>query len=375
VGSEWNNTFCLARDRYGFLSPQIGNMENVETYESFEKGVEHLSYIFRVQPRIIAHDLHPGYFSTQYARRSTLTAHRVEVQHHHAHIASCMADNGLDDRRLIGLVFDGTGYGTDGTLWGGETLLASYSDFERFAYLEPLPLPGGDSALRTPWRLAVGYAHVLGLDIDNLPFLRTIDKQSIQTTTQQVNANLNPALSSSMACLFDAVASLIGVQNEATYESQAAIEMEVLAKPFVSSAVPYPYSIVTVENGKIIHLVELLSAVIGDVRGGEAMGLIAARFHRTVAEMALDVCRQARWSTGLNEVALSGCLWQNQTLLDLVRDGLRRDGFVVYFHFQVPANDGGLALGQAVVANHLLGKLEFAADRTDNRPTDPTGIK
>jgi hydrogenase maturation protein HypF len=221
----------------------------------------------------------------------------------------------------------------------------------------------------------VGYAHVLGLDIDNLPFLRTIDKQSIQTTTQQVNANLNPALSSSMACLFDAVASLIGVQNEATYESQAAIEMEVLAKPFVSSAVPYPYSIVTVENGKIIHLVELLSAVIGDVRGGEAMGLIAARFHRTVAEMALDVCRQARWSTGLNEVALSGCLWQNQTLLDLVRDGLRRDGFVVYFHFQVPANDGGLALGQAVVANHLLGKREFAADRTDNRPTDPSGIK
>ena len=356
VGSEWNNTFCLARDQYAFLSQHIGNMENVETYESFEQGVEHLSHLFRVQPQIIAHDVHPSYFSTQYARRSGLPARRVEVQHHHAHIVSCMADNGLEDRRLIGLAFDGTGYGTDGALWGGEVLLASYSDFERFAHLENLPLPGGDSAIRTPWRMAIGYAHTLGLEVDDLPFIRKIDTQSLQSARRQVDSLLNSPLNSSMSCLFDAVASLIGVQNDATYATQAAIEMEVLSKPFVSSVVSYPFVIEETEKDTVIRLKELLSSVIREVRSGESRGKTAARFHKTVAEMALDACKRARQSTGLNEVALSGCLWQNQTLLDLVRDGLARDGFVVYFHRQVPANDGGLALGQAVVANHVIAK-------------------
>lgn len=365
VGSEWNNTFCLARDRYAFLSHHIGNMENVETYESFERGVEHLSHIFRVHPQIIAHDLHTNYFSTQYARRSTLAARRVGVQHHHAHIASCMVDNGLSDRRLIGLAFDGTGYGTDGALWGGEVLLASYSDFERFAHLEGLPLPGGDSAIRTPWRVAVGYAHALGLEIDDLPFVQKVAKQSLQATRRQVEGQLNSPLNSSMACLFDAVASLIGVQNDATYQSQAAIELEVLSKPFVPLAAPLPYDIELTEAGRVIHLKELFSAIIHDVRSGESTGMVAARFHKTVAEVALDVCRQARQTTGLDEVALSGCMWQNQILLDLVRDGLIRDGFVVYFHRQVPANDGGLALGQAVIANNVIANNDQSERRSN----------
>ena len=373
VGSEWNNTFCLARDRYAFLSHHIGNMENVETYESFERGVKHLSHIFRIQPQIIAHDSHPGYFSTQYARRSTLAARRIEVQHHHAHIASCMADNDLEDRRLIGLAFDGMGYGTDGTQWGGEALLASYANFERFAHLETLPLPGGDSAIRTPWQIAVGYAHALGLEIDELPCLSRIDKHSLQTTRQQVEHQLNSPLNSSMVCLFDAVACLIGVQDKVTYESQAIMEMAVLAKPFVSSAAPYPYDIEVAEDGRVIRLKELLSAIIRDVRAAESIGLIAARFHKSAAEMALDMCRQARQSPGLNEVALSGCMWQNPILLDLVRDGLIRDGFVVYFHRQVPTNDGGLALGQAAIANHLQNMPDapsgLAPVQTDDRPS------
>ncbi len=180
VGSEFQNAFCLAGDQVAFLSHHIGNMENVQTYESFEQSVEHLARVYDIQPELIAHDLNPNYFSTQYVRRSALLARRVEVQHHHAHIASCMADNGLDDRRLIGLSFDGTGYGTDGALWGGEVLLASYSDFERFAHLEYLPLPGGEFASRAPWRIAVAYAKALGLEIDGLPFLQHVDSQTLQ---------------------------------------------------------------------------------------------------------------------------------------------------------------------------------------------------
>jgi hydrogenase maturation protein HypF len=351
VGGELKNTFCLARDHYAFLSHHIGDMENAETYESFEQGVQQLSHIFRVEPQVIAFDLHPNYFTTHYAQK--LNIPKIAIQHHHAHIAACMADNGLDDRHLIGLAFDGTGYGTDGAIWGGEVLLASYADFERFAHLEYLPLPGADSAIRHPWRIAVGYAHALGIEIDDLPFLQNIDKQAVEITRQQVDKKLNTPLTSSMGRLFDAVASLIGIRNDATYEAQAAIELEVLSKPFVSSAKLYPYSI-----GETIQLKELFNAIVQDVCKNKSTGMIGACFHKTIAEIAIDVCKNARTKTNLNEVSLSGGVWQNQILLNLVRDGLEREGFNVYFHKQVPTNDGGLALGQAVVANHVVARSE-----------------
>jgi hydrogenase maturation protein HypF len=351
VGGELKNTFCLARDRYAFLSHHIGDMENVETYESFERSVRQLSHIFRVEPEVIAHDLHPNYFTTQYARRSTFDVRRIAVQHHHAHIASCMADNGLEDRRLIGLAFDGTGYGTDGAIWGGEVLLASYLDFERFAHLQYLPLPGADSAIRHPWKIAVGYAHALGIEIDALPFLRKINPQSIDIVRQQVDKKLNTPRTSSMGRLFDAVASLIGIRNDVTYEAQAAIEMEVLSKPFVAVVKSYPYLMEQTENGMNISLGELFKAIIKSLHSNESVELIGARFHKTIAEIAVDICKRARAKTDLNEVALSGGVWQNRILLNLVRDGLEDEGFVVCFHKQVPTNDGGVALGQAVVAN------------------------
>jgi hydrogenase maturation protein HypF len=351
VGGELKNTFCLARDGYAFLSHHIGDMENAETYASFEQGVAHLSHIFRVQPELIAHDLHPNYFTTHYAKKQSIP--QIAVQHHHAHIASCMADNGLENRQVIGLSFDGTGYGTDGAIWGGEILLASYADFERIAHLEYLPLPGGDSAIRHPWRIALGYAHALGLDITDLPFLQNIYKQAITIVQQQVDKKLNAPLTSSMGRLFDAVASLSGVRSDVTYEAQAAIEMEVLSKPFIASAETYPcHSERSEESPLIIRVKDLFAAIIHDIRAGESVGMIGAKLHKTIAQISLDICNQARKRTGLNEVALSGGVWQNQILLDLVRDGLEKQGFVVYFHKQVPTNDGGLALGQAVIANH-----------------------
>jgi hydrogenase maturation protein HypF len=278
-----------------------------------------------------------------------------------------MADNGLDDRQVIGLSFDGTGYGTDGAIWGGEVLLASFADFERFGHLEYLPLSGGDSAIRSPWRIAVGYAHALGIEIDDLPFLQSADKQVLHILRQQIDKKINTVPTSSMGRLFDAVASLIGIRNEVTYEAQAAIEMEVLAKPFVAVAQPYPY--VIDENG-IIRLKDLLNVIVQEVRAKKSIEIIAARFHKTVADFAVAICKRGREARGLNEVALSGGVWQNQVLLDLVRDGLKRNEFVLYFHQQVPTNDGGLSLGQAVVANQIYGVQELAPATTDGKPSD-----
>jgi hydrogenase maturation protein HypF len=251
---------------------------------------------------------------------------------------------------VIGLAFDGTGYGTDGAIWGGEALIASYKAFERAAHLEYLPLPGGDTATRHPWRIAVGYASALGLDIDDLPFLRELDPKAIAIVRQQVHKQINAPLTSSMGRLFDAVACLAGVRTDVTYEAQAAMELEVLSRPYLPEARAFPFAL----DGANIRLGELLDAVVDSARRGEPAGGIGARFHKTVSAIALAVCQRVRERTGLDEVALSGGVWQNQVLLELASAALRGDGFVVYFHRQAPANDGGLALGQAAVANHLL---------------------
>jgi hydrogenase maturation protein HypF len=343
VGGELKNTFCLADGQQVFLSQHIGEMEDAATCAVFEQSVAHFSRLFRLQPELVAHDLHPNYFTTRYAHK--LDLQEIAVQHHHAHIAACMADNGLTERSLIGLAFDGTGYGTDGKIWGGEVLLVSYAGFERLAHLEYLPLPGGDAAIRHPWRIALGYAYTLDLDLDGLPFLLNIDKQAASVIKQQVDKRLNAPLTSSIGRLFDAVASLIGIRNHVSYEAQAAMELEVLSKPFIASAAAYPYTI-----DDIIQVKELFKAIIRDLRANEPVGLIGARFHQAIAWLAIDLCQQARDVTGLNEVALSGGVWQNQTLLQLVRQGLTEAGFTVYVHQQVPTNDGGVALGQAVVA-------------------------
>jgi len=353
VGGELKNTFCLTRDRYAFLSHHVGDMENAEVYESFEQGVEHLSRLFRIDPELIAYDMHPGYYTTRYAEKIT-DVPRVAVQHHHAHIAACMADNGLDDRQVIGLCFDGTGYGTDGKIWGGEVLVASYADFERVAHLEYLPLAGGEAATRNPWRIAVGYAEALGLRIDDLSFLEVLDTEAVDIVRQQVQKKLNAPETSSMGRLFDAVAALTGIRNEVTYEAQAAMELEVLSKSAVKEANPYPFEI---EN-EVIHLGELLKHVIEDVRRNESAELIGARFHHTICKMAVDVSQRVREKTHVNDVALSGGVWQNQVLLDLTRSALIKEDFVVYIHQLTPANDGGLALGQAVIANVIASEAK-----------------
>jgi hydrogenase maturation protein HypF len=358
VGGDLRNVFCLARARSAFLSQHVGNLENAETRESFERAVAHLMHLFQVRPTLIAHDLHPDYFTTQYAWRSTPEARHVAVQHHHAHIAACMADNGLEDRSIIGLAFDSAGYGPDGAIWGGDVLLASYAAFERLAHLEYLPLPGHDPAMHHPWRLALAYAHALGLDVDDLQFLQKFDQESLHAVKAQLDQNHNFPRTSSVKYLFDAVAGLMGLRHEVTYDAQAALELEALARPFASMVKSYPFFIEESKNGLIVRLQGLLAAVVKGLRSHESAEMVAARFHRTVADIAIGLCKYARTKTSLNEVGLSGDIWQNQILLDLVRAGLDHEGFTVYVHHQVPANDGGLALGQAVVAHHVIASSE-----------------
>lgn len=352
VGGELKNTFCLTREKYAFLSHHIGDMENAETYASFEQGVQHLSRLFRVTPEIIACDLHPGYFTTSWAEQNTHVS-LVHVQHHHAHIAACLADNGLPNEPVIGLAYDGTGYGPDGAIWGGEILIADYARYERLGHLEYLPLPGGDSAIRHPWRIAIGYAHALGLCLGRLPFLTYLDPQAVSVVRTQVERKLNAPLTSSLGRLFDAVAALAGVRLDVTYEAQAAIELEVLARPHADHAAAFPYTLHEQDGALVIGLQELLAAVVEAAANGQPASEIGARFHATVATFSLEVCRRIRERCGLTTVALSGGVWQNQLLLTLTRRLLLADGFRVYVHRQTPPNDGGLALGQAAVANFV----------------------
>jgi hydrogenase maturation protein HypF len=363
VGGELKNVFCLARGRYAFLSPHIGDMENAETLEAFEQAVERFERLFHTEPEIIAHDLHPGYLGTRWACEHAGSRPLVAVQHHHAHAAACMAENNLPgDRPAIALAFDGTGYGEDGATWGAEVLVADYRGFERALHLEYLPLPGGDAAVRKPWRIAVGFAARLGLPLDGLPFLRGIDPREVEVVRAQTDRNLNAPPVSSMGRLFDAVAALAGVpvfsaggRTEIDYEAQGAIELEELSRGAIRDSEEYPFRI----EGENIRLAELLEAVIRDVRAGLAAGTVGGRFHRTVRSIAVSAARAVRAERGIREVALSGGVWQNALLFEITTAALQEAGFEVYTHHHVPTNDGGLALGQAVIAsarsNHVSG--------------------
>jgi hydrogenase maturation protein HypF len=352
VGGELKNTFCLTRGRYAFLSQHIGDMENYETLASFEDGVEHLENLFRIKPEAVIYDLHPNYMSTRYAleraEREGLPA--VGVQHHHAHIAACMAENGLDGKDpVIGVSFDGTGYGDDGAIWGGEVLVCDYSGYERKYHLSYIPLPGGDKAVREPWRVALAWLDRMGIEPATIPsFLQARTPEEIKVVLQQIEKGINTPLTSSMGRLFDVAATLCGIRYTVNYEAQAAIEFEALVDPAVTEA--YSFGI----EEHVIDPVPALRGLIQDVQKRVPVGKIAACFHNGLIKVILDVCRDIRSKTGIRDVALSGGVWQNMVMLKQAVDDLQTEGFSVFLHREVPANDGGIALGQAVVGMHFL---------------------
>jgi hydrogenase maturation protein HypF len=357
-GAEEKNTFCLTRDNYAFVSQHIGDMENMETMEHFENTLALYKKLFRIEPEIIAYDLHPEYLSTKYALElGSQSSHLklVPVQHHHAHIVSCMVDNKIESP-VIGVALDGTGYGSDGHIWGGEFLVADYKGFKRLGHLEYLPLPGGAAAIKRPYRTATGYLlKLLGEDSLNskLAFFKQIDAVEIELIKRQLQTGLNSPLNSSIGRLFDAVSALMGIRSEIDYEGQAAIELEMAAYDGADKVGDKSYSYFITESNEVnvIQLKELFTAIVEDLYQGVSKATISAKFHNTVAHMIFNMCRLIAKKTGINQVALSGGVFQNRLLLRKVIPLLESVGFSMLIHKQVPCNDGGISLGQAVIAN------------------------
>jgi hydrogenase maturation protein HypF len=349
-GAELKNTFCLAKGRHAFVSHHIGDLENAETLQSFTAGIEHFSRLFDIAPQAVAYDLHPEYLSTKYALDLD-GVDLIGVQHHHAHIASCLADNGIDGSAagpVIGVAFDGTGYGTDGTIWGGEFLIATPADFRRAGHLVPVPMPGGAAAIRQPWRMAAAYLDAAGLDgaVAGLEVTRR-NAARWETIIAMARRRFNAPLSSSAGRLFDAVAALLDLRDEISYEGQAAIALEQLADQKEKGA----YGAAS-EPGDpfLMSGTDLFRAAAEELKAGVAREIIAARFHNGLARLIRDGCVLLRERSGLDTVALSGGVFQNQLLLRRTVSGLESTGFTVLQHSRVPCNDGGISLGQAVVA-------------------------
>ena len=351
-GAELKNTFCLTKDQYAFLSHHIGDLENFETLQAFEHGIKHFQKLFRIKPEYLAYDLHPNYLASRHiqttARSQNMPA--FGIQHHHAHIAACMAENNLDkDAEVIGLSFDGTGYGTDGTIWGGEVLISTYKNFIRAYHLKTIPLPGGDIATKEPWRLALAWLHQAGVEWDpKLAPAANATQEQQAVVRHQIEQGINSPITSSMGRLFDAVAALIGIRQTVNYEGQAAIELEAAGDHSLSTA--YPFQITKDE----LDPSPIFGQIIKDLDNKISIQEISAKFHNTIAEMAVQSCIETRTQTGINSVAISGGVWQNSSLLQKTLRKLHSNEFVPLYHHQVPTNDGGIALGQAVITYHTI---------------------
>lgn len=354
-GGELKNTFCLTKGRYAILSQHIGDLENYETMQFLQETQTLLKHLFRVSPRAIAYDLHPNYWSTRLALADSVPT-KIGVQHHHAHIASCMAENHLSGP-VIGVAFDGTGFGTDGKIWGGEFLVADFAGFIRRAHLRYVPLPGGDAAIRQPWRMALSYlrdAFGPHIPTELLRFPGVTSRQ-IELVDTILRKRVQTFDTSSCGRLFDAVAAILGLASEVTFEGQAAIALEtsaIRAKSVSPNHAPYDFTLVD-GDPMVLDLRPTVQAIASEIARHPA-DEIAARFHHTLAAAIGMTCCRIRETDGLDRVCLSGGTFQNHFLLESTIIGLRRNGFAVFLHAQVPANDGGIALGQAVIANELL---------------------
>lgn len=350
-GAELKNTLCLTKDNRAFLSQHIGDLENLETLNFFKLTISHLKQILQIEPEIIAYDLHPDYLSTQYALEQT-GLRLTGVQHHFAHLVSCMAEHGLNEP-VIGLSLDGSGYGLDGRIWGGEVLVGDLSSFERKGHFAYLPMPGGARAIQEPWRMAVSYlyqAYGEGLWEQSLPFLQRQDQQKIATILKMIRQGINCPLTSSCGRLFDGVAALIGLKETVAFEGQAAMELEMIQGS--QETTPYPWEIIK-ENG--VYLIQpqaIIRGVVEDIQKGFPNEQISRRFHLTLQEVLTQACLALRDDLGLEKVVLSGGVFQNRTLLAGLEGHLHFQGFKVYSQSLVPSNDGGIALGQAVAAHY-----------------------
>ena len=351
VGADLKNTCAVAEGRYAWLSQHVGDMDDLATLRAFDATVAHLSALTQVEPAVLAADAHPGYRSSTWARSRAGTRPLRTVQHHHAHIAAVMAEHGLaGDAPVIGIAFDGTGYGTDGAVWGGEVLLADYKGFTRAAHLSYVPLAGGDTSVRRPYRMALAHLRAAGVAwASDLPPVNACPGTERRVLLHQLETGLGCAPTSSMGRLFDAVSSLAGVRHVADYEAQAAIELEGIARD-QGDCGAYEFGL-RGEGPAVADAAPVVRAVVADLRDGVPAAVIAARFHAAVASLVVDLAVTCRTATGIGTVTLSGGVFANALLLSMTRNRLQDREFTVLCHRYVPPNDGGLALGQVLVAS------------------------
>ncbi len=354
VGAELKNTICLTRADRAYPSHHIGDLKNQTVVDSMRQAIEHFQSLLEVEPQAITHDLHPDYASTRVAESLGTEIPLIAVQHHHAHLASCLVDNGQTGP-AIGVIFDGIGYGSDGHIWGGEFLVGDLTTFERAAHLAYRPMPGGDAATKEPWRMALSYLQATyAAEIPLLPSLADVSESDRKLLLQMIDKKLNSPLTSSAGRLFDAVAALAGVRNRVSFEGQAALELEMLIDEQGGAEPAYEFAIDASSSPWQIDAVPMISSLVGDLLNGVAAAQLSARFHNGMAQMICTVCQQLAAEQGLKQVALSGGVFQNRYLTERTAELLRQAGLEVLLHRQVPPNDGGLALGQAAVAGTLL---------------------
>lgn len=355
-GAQQKNTFCLVKGSKAFMSQHIGDLENLETLEHFEESLTTFRRLFKVEPRLVAHDMHPDYLSTHFAQEYRETSVlRVGVQHHHAHVVSAMVEHGLREP-VIGVAYDGTGYGSDGAIWGGEILLADWSSFRRVAHLRYAPMIGGEAAIKKPYRMAAGYIWSLcrASEAEFAPFVATIPVSERILLRRQLETQLNTPQTSSCGRLFDAAAALLGVRRVSAYEGQPAVELEAIADETVTEL--YPFDLLRERAGWIIDPAATLRAIYCEYRAGRPISTIAGIFHNTVAAFTVAACRAVREAHGVSRVALSGGCYQNALLTRRTVEGLAGAGFEAVTHRLVPPNDGGLSLGQAAIGFALTEK-------------------
>jgi hydrogenase maturation protein HypF len=353
-GAELKHTFCLTKDHYAILSQHIGDLENYETLCFFQETLANLKKLFRAEPQAVAYDLHPNYRSSQFALALPIER-KIGVQHHHAHIASCMAENHLRGK-VIGVAFDGTGYGTDGKIWGGEFLVTDLAGFERRGHLRYVPLPGGDAAVRQPWRMALSYlrdAFGTGPLPPGPKFLQHVPEKQIAVVDAMIARRIHSIETSSSGRLFDAVAALVGLGSQVTFEGQAAIALESTAQAGVEDR--YSFNVEDVEPMQL-DMRPMVAEIVQDIALNKPVGYISACFHNTLCAAIVEVCQRIRRREKLTRVCLSGGVFQNMYLLKRAVKDLDKDGFQVFLHALVPPNDGGISLGQAAIANEILSQ-------------------
>lgn len=352
LGAELKNTFCLNRKNKFFISQHIGDLKNLEIYDSFKKNITHLKKILEIKPEFIACDLHPNYWNTRYSKEFKEIP-IFQIQHHHAHMASCMAENNIKEK-VVGIAFDGVGYGLDGHLWGGEFLVGDFMSFQRSAHFSYTPLLGGDKAVKEPYRIAIAMLLDAYGDAESLSNLEIIRKRKneFMILSKMYKNKINSPLSCSVGRIFDGVAALLGVREYTEYEGQAAIELEQAISDHNSTGV-YPYSISQIDGcEQKIDITPTIKGVVADMQRKVELGVISKKFHDTLILICEDICLEIRKQTALNKIVLSGGVFQNQYLLNKLRSRLKCLSFDVYTHAKIPCNDGGISLGQAIIGAH-----------------------